>query len=187
MANDASMSARLRGWREVSAVHARSARHAGPALARVVLRAGAALAGTVMLFGSVLGGGSALGARAARVMSVRDKAELHRVRAVGETLIEEGRTSGTLPGTAKIRIDINAANGTATAQWSFYLQGGTLRGHSSGTSRGGHGGWESFSGKVWLERGSGRYAHASGTGTMYGAINRRTGRLIVQEFGLLHY
>ncbi len=126
-------------------------------------------------------------ARVGRVVSVSEKVELHLVRAVGESLVEEGKATGTLPGTAKITLNIDAARGTATARFSFYLHGGTLSGRSSGTAHGGHGGWESFSGKVRLEHGSGRYAHASGSGTIYGALYRRTDRLIVQESGRLRY
>ncbi len=125
--------------------------------------------------------------RSAKVLSVRDKAELHRVRSFGETLIEEGKATGTLPGTVKIRLDIDSARATATASFTIYLAGATLSGRSAGTASGGHGGWESFSGKMTLTRGTGRYAHASGTGSMYGAIYRRTDRLVVQEYGQVHY
>ena len=123
----------------------------------------------------------------ARVISVNDKAELHLVRAFGETLLEEGKATGTLPGTAKIRLHIDAARDSATASFTFYVHGGTLSGESSGQANGGHAGWESFSGAMHLNHGSGRYAHASGSGHMYGAIYRRTDKLIVQETGQLHY
>jgi hypothetical protein len=126
-------------------------------------------------------------ARAAKVLAVRDRAELHRVRTFGETLIEEGKTTGTLAGTVKIRLNIDSERGTASAEFTLYLSGATLTGHSSGKANGGRGGWESFSGKMWLTRGTGRYAHASGSGNMYGAIYRRTDRLIVQEYGQLRY
>ena len=126
-------------------------------------------------------------ARAGRVITVSDKSELHLVRAVGETLIEEGKATGTLAGKAKIRLNIDAAQGTATARFTLYTHGGTLSGHSSGSASGGHGGWESFSGTMRLDHGTGRYLHGSGTGRMYGAIYRRTDRLIVQYSGRLHY
>jgi hypothetical protein len=126
-------------------------------------------------------------ANVARVVAVHDKGELHLVHAVGETLIEEGKATGTLAGTAKIGLNIDAARGTARAGFTLYLRNGTLSGHAQGAAHGGHGGWESFSGTMWLSHGTGLYAHASGSGKMYGAIYRRTDRLIVQESGRLHY
>ena len=147
-----------------------------------------------VVVGVVAGASTALGAgfahrsaRAARVISVNDKAELHLVHAFGETLVEEGKATGTLAGTAKIRLQIDAARASAKASFTFYVQGGTLSGHSSGRANGGHGGWESFSGTMSLDHGTGRYAHASGSGHMYGAIYRRTDKLIVQESGRLRY
>jgi hypothetical protein len=126
-------------------------------------------------------------AHRARVVSVSDTAELHLVRAVGETLIEEGKAAGTLPGTVRTRINIDAAAGTARSGFTFYLRGGSLTGHASGTANPGRGGWESFSGTMRLDRGTGRYAHASGSGKMYGAIYRRNDRLKVQTIGRLRY
>jgi hypothetical protein len=126
-------------------------------------------------------------ARAAKMVSVRDKSELHLVRADGETLMEEGSATGTLPGTVKIRLNIDAAGGTARASFTLYLHDGTLSGQSSGRANGGHGGWESFNGTMRLTHGTRRYAHASGSGNMYGAIFRRTDKLIVQEYGRLRY
>jgi hypothetical protein len=126
-------------------------------------------------------------ARSARVISVRDSSELHLVRAIGETLLEEGKTTGTLPGTVRTRIDLNAGAGTATSRFTFYLTGGSLTGRASGVANSGQGGWESFAGTMWLDRGTGRYAHASGSGKMYGALYRRNDRLKVQAIGRLRY
>jgi hypothetical protein len=188
---------------------ARRMRHRGgagkPALPRrarsaaIVARAAPRI--TICLGGSLLAIGAldvavtsardatARGARAhvAKTVSVRDRSELHLVRADGETLIEEGSATGTLSGTAKIRLYIDTAAGTARASFTLYLHDGTLSGQSSGKANGGHGGWESFSGTMRLTHGTRRYAHASGSGNMYGAIFRRTDKLIVQEYGRLRY
>jgi hypothetical protein len=123
----------------------------------------------------------------ASVVSVRDSSELHLVKAVGETLLEEGRVTGTLPGAVRTRVRINAGAGTATSRFTFYLHGGSLTGHASGVANAGHGGWESFAGTMWLDRGTGRYAHASGSGKMYGALYRPNDRLRVQTIGRLRY
>jgi len=126
-------------------------------------------------------------ARLSRSLAVHDETTMHLVRAVGEALYEEGTATGTLPGTAKVQLHINAAKGSASATFTFFLRGGTLSGHSSGKASGGHNGWESFSGRMTLNRGTGKYAHASGSGNMYGAIYRRTDKLVVQDIGTLHY
>jgi hypothetical protein len=134
-------------------------------------------------------GATVAGSRAyqARVISVNDSSELHLVHAVGNTLIEEGRATGTLPGNVRIRLNIDVATGTATSHFTIYTRGGSLSGYARGEAHQGRGGWESFSGRTRLEHGTGRYAHASSTGTMYGALYRRTDRLIVQAFGRLRY
>jgi hypothetical protein len=121
------------------------------------------------------------------VISVRDNSELHLVRAIGNTLIEEGRATGTLPGSARIRLNIDVESGTATSRFTIYTHGGSLSGSARGEAHPGRGGWESFSGTTRLEHGTGRYAHASGTGKMYGALYRRNDRLIVQTIGRLRY
>jgi hypothetical protein len=152
------------------------------------LRASAGIGALLLL---AAGGSAALGqaarARATRTVSVRDRAELYAVRSYGNTLIEEGKATGTLAGTVKIRLNIDAARRTATAGFTIYTRGGSLSGGSSGSAHGGHGGWESFSGRMWLDHGTGRYRSASGSGKLYGSIYRRTDRLIVQEIGRLRY
>jgi hypothetical protein len=120
------------------------------------------------------------------VISVHDSSELHLVHAVGNTLIEEGRARGTLPGTVRIRLNIDVERGTASSRFTIYTRGGSLSGYAQGEAHPGRGGWESFSGTTRLEHGTGRYAHASGTGKMYGALYRRNDRLIVQTIGRLH-
>ena len=121
------------------------------------------------------------------MLSVHDSSELHLVKAVGNTLIEEGKATGTLPGTVSTRLDINVEEGTATSSFTFHLRGGSLTGHASGSASPGRGGWESFSGTMLLTSGTGRFAHASGRGKMYGALYRRNDRLKVQTLGTLHY
>jgi hypothetical protein len=126
-------------------------------------------------------------ASAARVISAGDSSELHLIKAVGETSTEEGKVTGTLPGSALARLHIDAAAGNATSSFTFHLRSGAVSGHASGRATTGQGGWESFSGRMVLNHGTGRYAHASGSGTMYGALNRRNDRLKVQVVGQLHY
>lgn len=122
------------------------------------------------------------GARAARSISINDKSTLHRVKAIGNTLIEEGNAEGTLKGRVKISLDLEEV-GSATSHFTLYLSGGDLLGHASGKATTPKGGWESFDGKMSIDHGTGRYAHASGSGKMYGALNRHTYVLDVQVTG----
>jgi hypothetical protein len=124
-----------------------------------------------------------LGAIAARSTSINDKSTLHRVQAIGNTLIEEGNTEGTLRGRVRIRLNLEAESSSATSHFAMYLSGGDLLGHANGRATIGKGGWESFGGEMWIDRGTGRYAHASGSGRLYGALNRRNDVLVVQVIG----
>jgi hypothetical protein len=123
-----------------------------------------------------------LGAKAAHSISINDKSTLHRVKAIGNTLIEEGNAEGTLKGRVKISLDLEEV-GSATSHFVMYLPGGDLLGHASGKAAAPKGGWESFGGKMWIDHGTGRYAHASGSGKLYGALNRHTSVLVVQVMG----
>ncbi len=124
-----------------------------------------------------------LGATVARSTSINDKSTLHRVQTIGNTLIEEGNAEGTLRGRIRIRLNLEAESSSATSHFAMYLSGGDLLGHANGRATMGREGWESFSGELWIDRGTGHYAHASGSGKLYGALNRRNYVLVVQMRG----
>jgi hypothetical protein len=126
-------------------------------------------------------------ARTARSTSINDKSKLHLIQVIGNTLIEEGDTEGTLKGRVKIRLNLEAERNSATSHFAMYLPGGDLLGHASGKATTGKEGWESFGGAMWIDHGTGRYAHASGSGKMYGAFNRHSHVLIVQAIGRLAF
>jgi hypothetical protein len=133
---------------------------------------------TAILFGAI----PAMSAMAARSTSINDKSTLHRVKTIGNTLIEEGNAEGTLKGRVKLSLDLEEVR-SATSHFVMYLQGGDLLGHATGKATIPKGYWESFGGNMWIDHGTGRYAHASGSGKMYGVLNRRTYVLIVQVTG----
>ena len=156
---------------------AMTARARARALAAVALAgvASAALAGVA---------GGAPRARAARELTVKDEGHLHLVRESGSMLLEEGSATGTLPGTVKVRFDVGA---TITAQFTIYSRGGgSISGHGSGvlhsTSE-----YSTFGGSLSVTSGTGRFAHAHGSGGLYGAIDRKTYALTVQTIGKLSY
>jgi hypothetical protein len=128
--------------------------------------------------------GGAVPARTARVLSVKDEGHLHLVRESGSLLLEEGSVTGTLPGSVKVRFNIGP---TITAQFTIYARGGgSIAGHGSGalhsTST-----YSTFGGTLSVTSGTGRFAHAHGSGGLYGAIDRKTYALTVQTTGKLSY
>ena len=122
-------------------------------------------------------------ARASSVTTVRDHAELHRTGAYGNTFVEEGKVEGTLTGKVKVSLNINVTNLSATSRFAFLLKAGNVLGHANGKATTGKGGWTSFAGEMWIDRGTARYSNANGTGKMYGALERNSGVLVVQVIG----
>jgi hypothetical protein len=127
-----------------------------------------------------------IAARAARTMSVNDNGELIKVHAAGEIITEEGKVSGTLPGTAKVRLDIGAE--LVTASFRITVRGvGSIVGHAN-AKLSSPGRKASFRGTLTVTGGTGRYAHARGTGKLYGVIERVSDKLTVQtREGTLNY
>lgn len=121
----------------------------------------------------------------AGTLSISDKASLALTGGSGNTLIEEGAATGTLPGKAKVSLTI--ATTTATSKFTLYPRGGSISG--SGTVRlhtGGSVAYASFSGSLRVGHGTGRYAHVSGAGNMYGVLNRENSSTKVEVIGILH-
>jgi hypothetical protein len=123
-------------------------------------------------------------AHAARTLSVTDVAHLHLVGTSGELLEEEGPATGALPGKVRARFDVSTS---ITGSFVFYPNGGgsitghgSARLHSTGT-------YASFGGSLAVSHGSGRYAHAHGSGGLYGTVNRHSDALVIQTTGKLSY
>jgi hypothetical protein len=122
-------------------------------------------------------------ARAAHALKASDTAHLRYLSASGSLLLEEGQTSGTLPG--KMRAHVNVGS-TFTGSFVTYTRYGTIVGHGRATPHG-SGTYESFSGTLVVTGGSGRYAHAHGTAGLYGTFNRENYAFVVQTTGTLLY
>jgi hypothetical protein len=128
-------------------------------------------------------GATAPQAHAARKLNATDTAHLRYIRSEGSIVFEEGSAKGALPGHMRARLDIGA---TFTASFTLYANGGTLKGHGSATPHG-SGRYESFSGSLVVDRGTGRYAHAHGHAGLYGVFDRSTYNVEVQTTGTLSY
>jgi hypothetical protein len=122
-------------------------------------------------------------ARTARALKATDTAHLRYISASGSLLFEEGRASGTLPGSMRVHFSIGA---TMKGSFTIYAKGGSISGHGSATPHG-SGIYESFAGSLTVTRGSGRYVHARGQARLYGTFNRNSYALLVQTVGTLHY
>lgn len=124
--------------------------------------------------------------RAARSLSVKDEGRLRLVKASGSLLIDEGPATGTIPGKVRVRFTYNG-NPSVSAQITIYGHAGTILGHGSGRLSSPTSPSPSFKGALTITGGSGRYAHASGSGEMFGVFYRRSYAITVQTRGALHY
>lgn len=70
-------------------------------------------------------------AHAARTQPVTDHARLSLVAANGNTLVERGRASGTLPGT--VEVSLTLGNRTASSSFTIHTKGGTISGRGKGS------------------------------------------------------
>lgn len=121
--------------------------------------------------------------RAARTATVDDTGHLRLLNASGSILNEAGPVSGTLPGRVKVRLVVRA---DVTASFTIEAGGGAIVGHGSAVLHSSRE-YASFGGSLSVDRGTGRYAHAGGSGKLYGVIDRSNDTLTVQTVGQLHY
>jgi hypothetical protein len=127
--------------------------------------------------------GTPASARAARALKASDTAHLRYVKASGSSLLEEGPTTGTLPGKMRVSLDVGT---TFSGSFTIYLKGGTITGHGTATPHG-IGTVESFAGTLVVTKGTGRYSRAGGHAGLYGTFNRNNYALVIQTTGNLSY
>jgi hypothetical protein len=124
-------------------------------------------------------------AHAAQSLYVKDSARLHLVSADGNTLVEQGRAEGNLPGIVTASFTLSTR--TASTTFTIRASGGTIAGRGEGRIKPGKHGWDSFGGSLLVQRGSGRFHGAHGKGGLYGSIYRVTNAMSVQVSGRLYY
>lgn len=122
-------------------------------------------------------------ARAAHALSATDTAKLHYVSAAGSELLEQGKATGTIPGSMRAQVEIGA---TISGNFTIYTRGGSIKGHGVASPHGG-GVYESFAGSVTVTGGTGRFVHAHGKTGLYGTFNRDTYALTIQTTGTLSF
>lgn len=124
-----------------------------------------------------------MAATKSRTLRVSDAAHLHRVPSQGTEILEKGTASGTLPGTVTAYLNVGA---TVIAHFTIHTSSGSISGVGSGKLKG-RPAEPSFGGTMTVQHGTGRYAHAHGTGGFYGTINRSSYRAVVETKGTLSY
>jgi hypothetical protein len=121
-------------------------------------------------------------ALAASTISLNETGQLHRTSHSGLKLNEQGSASGTIRGTMYVHLDVVSPN-RVTAEVNIYPGGGSLTGSGSADYRV-DGGTASFSGKLSIDRGTGTYAGAHGSGLSFsGTIQRLSGAVTVHLSG----
>lgn len=121
-------------------------------------------------------------ARAAGTLSLSDTGHLHRTSHHGFTLNEQGFASGTISGTIYIHLNIVSTN-RVTAEVSIYPSGSSITGYATADYRP-SGAVASFSGTMTIERGTGRFNGAHGSGLSFtGTVARSDDAVTVHVSG----
>jgi hypothetical protein len=119
-----------------------------------------------------------------RTLNVTDEAHLHVTHSSGSLLQEEGNATGALPGT--VRVSFRVATSVSGSFTIYPRGGGSISGAGSARLHS-NGSYASFGGSISVSHGTGRYAHAHGTGGFYGTVDRRNNALLIQTTGRLSY
>ena len=172
----------------------RTARTRAASLGRAMTRRVPAMLSTLCLCGAACAGATAAAAadsparttnaRAALASTyVKEQGHLHSSdKSGGSTIIEQGNAEGTFD--AGLDIDLTIKISQVTGSFTANLKGGSISGYASATP---HisGKWVSFKGSLTIKHGTGRYAGASGTASLYGSLERVQLKLNVQVIGRL--
>jgi hypothetical protein len=121
-------------------------------------------------------------ASGARALSLNEHGDLHLTSKHGFTLNEQGLASGTVKGTIYVHLSI-VSSSRVTAELSIYPSGGSITARGSASYH-----KEStlarFAGSLSIERGTGSYAHARGSGLSFsGTIQRSNDSVTVHVAG----
>lgn len=131
--------------------------------------------------------GAAPSAHASRTLDLNDNANLNLSNKKGFELKEAGKASGSLPGTIYIQLKV-ASERSVTASIQVYPSGGSLKATASGSYRVESSSTASFSGKLNITGGTGRYSKAKGSGLSFsGTVHRPGDSVSVRVSGNMSY
>jgi hypothetical protein len=125
-------------------------------------------------------------ASAARVLPVRDEGSLRYVSSEASSILDEGALHGSLPGRGRVVFVYNGSP-TVSARFTIHAAGGTISGNARCRLHNPTSLTPSFRGALAVTGGSGRYAHARGSGELFGVFHRRGYSLLVQAVGRMSY
>ncbi len=125
-------------------------------------------------------------AHTARSLSVKDEGTVRFLRSSGSTITDEGPASGTIPGKVRIRFTYTGSP-TVNAQITIFGHAGNIYAYGVGRLSSPVSATPSFKGTLTITGGSARYAHAHGSGELFGVFYRRSYGMIVQTKGTLRY
>jgi hypothetical protein len=135
-----------------------------------------AVAGTVLL--TLLAAPSAL---ASKTFSLNENGNLHLTSKQGFTLNEQGPASGTVSGTLYVHLKIVSST-RVTAEISLYPHGGSITCSGSASYKR-EGSTANFSGGLSIDRGTGPYAKAHGSGLSFSGTIQRSNDAIAVHVG----
>jgi hypothetical protein len=119
---------------------------------------------------------------AAKTFSLNENGNLHLTSKQGFTLNEQGPASGTVGGTLYVHLKIVSST-RVTAEISLYPHGGSIT-CSGGADYEREGSTANFAGALSIDRGTGSYAKAHGSGLSFsGTIQRSNDAIAVHVSG----
>jgi hypothetical protein len=150
----------------------------------------AALALGALAAGAAVGtgaAGAAPSAHAARTLDLNDSANLSLSNKKGFELKEAGKATGSLGGTIYIQLKVESER-AVVAKIQVYPSGGSLNATATGSYRVESSSTASFSGKLTIAGGSGRYSKAKGSGLSFsGTVHRPGDSVSVRVSGTMSY
>jgi hypothetical protein len=121
-------------------------------------------------------------ASSAKALSLNENGDLRLTSKQGFTLNEQGLASGTVKGTIYVHLKI-VSSSHVTAELSIYPNGGSITAQGSASYRK-ESALARFSGSMSIERGTGSYVHARGSGLSFsGTIQRSNDSVTVHVAG----
>jgi hypothetical protein len=130
--------------------------------------------------------GFGAGDASARTLKVRDEGYLRFHSSWGSLLVNEGNLHGVLPGWGRVRFRYDGSP-IVTASFTITGNGWSLQGSATCRMSNPSSLAPSFRGHLTLTGGRGRYAHAHGSGELFGVFYRRNYALDAQAVGQLSY
>jgi len=161
----------------------RPRRSARRGLSTAAMAAAATAAAAALVVGSAA---ASPHAKAARTMSLHESASLHLTNHHGLILKEQGNAKGTLSGPIYLQLNVTSTR-SVTARIQVYPKNGSMSGNASAVYTV-QGSTASFSGRMSITGGGGRYSKARGSGLSFsGTIQRSNDAVTVHMSGKLSY